>query len=787
MTTHSNIQYAWYENALFRYRGVILILSLLATVFFAYRASFVRPDTRLERLIPGSHAFVQNARQFLGSEQVGGSSVIRVAVEKKDGTILDYDHLVTLQQISDALSLMDGVNTQSLNSLWAPGMLWFAVTPAGFDSGPVIKNETFADTPASMDEIRTNVLRAGIVGSYVSNDFKASMIDFEVLPISPKTRQPLDTNDFADRLEKLRQKYQTENLSIHIIGDVKKIADLVNGFGKIALFFLGALAITAALLFQYSRCLKSTLAPLACSIVAVIWQLGSLNLLGYGLGVFSVLVPFLVFAIAVSHGVQVINAFTQETTGGATKLEAAKITFHRLHKPGLVALISDGIGFAMLFIIDIGAIKDLALVASVGVALVVFTNLVLLPIVMSYIGVTPKGLAHSRKKLTETSALWDGVASFSKPTMARVALIVGVLLLVVGLITGRGLKIGDLDKGAPELRQDSPYNLDSSYITTNFSTSTDLMTVFVGTPEGGCEKFKVIDLIDRLGWRLQNTQGVQSVSSPATTAKDNRFFGNEGNLKLYALPRDERVLQRAMAMTGFTIAGATKACNMQQIDLELADHKQGTLQRAVNVVQTFAAENDDADVRFRLGDGNAAYEAATNQVIERAQYLILAYVYGVVALMCLLTFRSVLATVCVLLPLVLTSVLCQGLMAMLGIGVKVATLPVIALGVGIGVDYGIYIFSRLESLMREGHSLYAAYVETLKTTGKAVCFTGITLAVGVATWFFSPIKFQADMGVLLTFMFLWNMIGALLLLPALACFLIKPAKYAPADAATAET
>jgi len=780
MTTHSKVRYAWYEDAIFSFRGVILIVSLIVTVFFAYRASLVRPDTRLERLIPGSHEFVQNARKFLGSEQVGGSSVIRVAVERKNGTIFDYDHLVTLQQISDELSLMDGVNTQSLNSLWAPGMLWFAVTPAGFDSGPVINNETFANTPASMDEIRTNVLRAGIVGSYVSNDFKASMIDFEVLPISPKTRQPLDTNDFADRLENLRQKYQTENLSIHIIGDVKKIADLVNGFGKIALFFMGAFAITAALLFQYSRCFKSTLAPLACSIVAVIWQLGTLNLLGYGLGVFSVLVPFLVFAIAVSHGVQVINALMQETAEGAAKLQAAKNTFHRLHKPGLVALLSDGIGFAMLFIIDIGAIKDLALVASVGVALVVFTNLVLLPVVMSYIGVTEKGLAHFRNKLTQKSVLWSTVAGFSKPTMARVAVVVGVVLLGVGLFASRGLKIGDLDKGAPELRADSRYNLDNAYITTNFSTSTDLMTVFVGTPEGGCEKFKVVDLIDRLGWQLQNTHGVQSVSSPATTAKDNRFFGNEGNLKFYALPRDDRVLQRAMAMTGFTIAGASKACNMQQIDLELADHQQGTLQRAVAVVQTFAAQNDDPDAWFRLGDGNAAYEAATNQVIDRAQYLILAFVYGVVAVMCLVTFRSLLATLCVLLPLALTSVLCQGLMAMLGIGVKVATLPVIALGVGIGVDYGIYIFSRIESLLREGHSLYDAYVETLKTTGKAVCFTGITLAVGVATWFFSPIKFQADMGVLLTFMFLWNMIGALLLLPALARFLIKPGKYAPA-------
>lgn len=770
----SDIRYAWYENAIFKHRAIILVASLLATLFLGYQASFVQPDTRLERLIPSSHEFVQNARSFLGGENVGSSSIIRVAVARTDGgSIFDYEHLLRLQRISDDLSLLDGVDTQSLNSLWSPGMLWYAVTPEGYASGPIIDFDKFSDTPESMDAIRTNVMRANLFGSYVANDFSASMIDFEVLPISPKTRQPLDMSDFARRLESVRDKYQGEGISIHIIGDLKKVTDLVDGFGLISLFFLAALLITALLLFLYARCWRATVVPLLCSIIAVFWQLGTLNLLGYDLGVFSVLVPFLVFAIGVSHGVQIINAIAHEQAKGLDRLEAAKHTFHHLHKPGLVALLSDGIGFAMLFTIDIGAIRDLALVASVGVFLVIITNLLLLPVALSYIGISQSGIDHAQTHKNAGSNLWRAFAGFSQQPLAGLTSLVALALLGLGVYMSQDLKIGDLDKGAPELRQDSRYNIDNTFIIDSFTTSTDLMSVFVGTPEGGCQSYKVIDLIDRLGWRLENTEGVQSVSSPATTAKNNRFFGNEGNLKMWSLPRDERVLARAIAMTGFSVTSENTKCNMQQIDLELADHKQGTLQRVTQVVRIFADENDAADIWFRLGQGNAAYEAATNEVITAAQIRILLYVYGVVFLMVLLTFRSLRAVICILAPLALTSILANGLMAVLGIGIKVATLPVIALGVGIGVDYGIYIFSRLESYLALGHGLRKAYEETLKTTGRAVCFTAFTLAIGVATWHFSPIKFQADMGVLLTFMFLWNMLGAMTLLPALAYFLRK--------------
>jgi predicted RND superfamily exporter protein len=160
-------------------------------------------------------------------------------------------------------------------------------------------------------------------------------------------------------------------------------------------------------------------------------------------------------------------------------------------------------------------------------------------------------------------------------------------------------------------------------------------------------------------------------------------------------------------------------------------------------------------------------------VVSAAQFPMLLYVFSAIIVLCLITFRSLRGTLCIVIPLALVSLLAYALMALLEIGLKVSTLPVVALGVGIGVDYGIYIFSRLRSILADGKKLQEAYRETLTITGNGVLFTGITLAIGVATWIFSPLKFQADMGILLTFMFLVNMVGAIVLLPALAGWL-KP-------------
>jgi predicted RND superfamily exporter protein len=199
----------------------------------------------------------------------------------------------------------------------------------------------------------------------------------------------------------------------------------------------------------------------------------------------------------------------------------------------------------------------------------------------------------------------------------------------------------------------------------------------------------------------------------------------------------------------------------------------------VNADEAFKAAHDTKDVRFLLAAGSAGIEAATNIVVKKAMREMLFWVYGAVVLLCWVTFRSWRAVLAAVLPLVLTSVLCEALMVSLGMGVKVATLPVIALGVGIGVDYALYVLSVMLANLRRGMGLSEAYYRTLLFTGRVVMLTGVTLAIAVATWAFSPIKFQADMGILLAFMFLWNMFGALVMLPALAHFLLPPTAPTP--------
>jgi predicted RND superfamily exporter protein len=175
--------------------------------------------------------------------------------------------------------------------------------------------------------------------------------------------------------------------------------------------------------------------------------------------------------------------------------------------------------------------------------------------------------------------------------------------------------------------------------------------------------------------------------------------------------------------------------------------------------------------------------AATNEEVERTEFPILFGVFAAVIVMCLVTFRSVVGTVLVFIPLALVSVLAYAVMAIAGIGLKVSTLPMVALGVGIGVDYGIYLFSRMQEFLREGDPVRIAYEKTMRVTGASIIFTGITLALGVVTWIFSPLQFQADIGLLLTFMFLVNMIGAIVLIPALAAWFIRPQAPSPPQAA----
>ncbi|WP_323000252.1 efflux RND transporter permease subunit [Castellaniella sp.] len=770
------------EQLLFNNRLVVILICVLVTALLGSQALGLRLNTSFEKTIPANHPYITNYMQHR-TDLKGLGNAVRIAVENKKGTIYDAAYLETVRQINDEVFLIPGVDRAFMKSLWTPSTRWVGVTEEGLEGGPVIP-EGYDGSPKSLARLEANIARSGEIGQIIALDARSSAIYVPLLSKDAQGR-PVDYADFSRALENIRSKHQSDDVAIHITGFAKIVGDLIDGLKEVLVFFVIAVLIAAAMVFWFTRCVRSTALVVLVSMIAVTWQLGLLPLLGFDLDPYSMLVPFLVFAIGMSHGAQKMNGVMQDIGRGTHRLVAARYTFRRLFLAGLTALLADAVGFAVLLLIDIQVIRELAIAASLGVVALIFTNLILLPILLSYTGVSQKAALRSLREETLSSGpeatrhpVWRFLDLFTTRKWGSAAIGAAMVLAGVGFFYSQQLKIGDLDPGAPELRPGSRYNQDVVFMNRAYGASSDVFAVLVKTPEGGagCTKYDTLMRVDALEWQIRQLAGVDSTNTLALMNRRVLVGLNEGNPKWYELIKNQDMLNfiTAQAPRGLY----NESCDLLTIFAYLRDHKADTLASVVNEVKQFAKENDSVNARFLLAAGSAGIEAATNIAVKQAWREMLFLVYGAVIILSFITFRSWRGVLVAVLPLMLTSILAEALMVSLGMGVKVATLPVIALGVGIGVDYALYILSVMLTHLRAGLSLSEAYYRALRFTGKVVMLTGVTLAVGVATWTFSSIKFQADMGILLAFMFLWNMLGAMILLPALARLLLTPAYFA---------
>lgn len=766
------------ERLIFNHRGGVIFFCVIVTLLLSWPASRLQLTASYESTLATHHPFIRN---YLDNahELRGLGNTLTVVVENPDGSIFEPSFLEQMRQINDALYIMPGVDRTGVKSIWSASSRWTEVTPDGFRGGPVMPAKYDGST-SSIEQLKTNVMRAGLVGSQVANDLHSAMITVPLLAVDPQTGEALDYAELNTRLETLRQQFESPRLvRLHVIGFAKVMGTLIHGLSQVLAYFAVAALVAAAIIFLCIRCLRSTLLLLGCSMVAVIWQSGLLNLVGLTLDPYSMLVPFLIFAIGISHGAQKMNGIIQDIGQGQHRYVAARFTFRRLFLAGIAALLADAVGFAVLVLIDIPVIQHLAIAASLGVAVLIFTNLVLLPVLLSYVGVSPSAARCAR--LAQESSQTPGhcfsfLSNLTRPRRAWTTIGVALCLGALGYAVSLRVQVGDLDQGAPELRPDSLYNSDNNFITHHYSLSSDQFAVMVKTGPDGCQNFATLIEADRLAEQLRQIPQVLTVQSLPDTLRRILAGNSEGNPKWASLVRNPSILGNALYTAG-TVAPElfNRDCSLFPVTASLSDHRAGTLEAVRTTVEQFAATHDTADRHFLLAAGNAGIGATTNLVVEQASHAMLVYVYVAVGMLCLIVFRSWRATLVALAPLALTSVLCEALMVALGMGIKVATLPVIALGVGIGVDYALYLLSTQMAALRSGATLYQAYLLALQSTGRMVALVGFTLAAAIVSWAWSPIKFQADMGILLTFMFMLNMVGALVLIPALSAVLLNPA------------
>ncbi len=805
------------EVPIFHWRRATLAVLVLMTAFFGWHAAQLKPDAGWLKMVPKQHPYMHTFMEYY--RDFGGANTVLIALHNNRGDIYQPAFMETLRQVADDAFYIPGADRSRVTSIFSPSILYIEVVEGGL-SGENVVPSSYAPTPEMMQRIRRNVGKASVIGRLVSEDQTTALVQLELLEndptsgttsdvalsrLSPRERAKavweqtagaplgerlralgqalspsiganasLDYVKVGDALEAIRAKYENDDVSIHIVGFAKVVDDMTKASFEVGALFVVALVLTGLLLWLYVGSLRLAQLVVATSLVACTWELGLLHAFGFGLDPFAMLVPFLIMAVSVSHGVQYVSAWANEvSTRDATPYQASLATFRSLAIPGVVALLTNVAGFSTIYLINIQIIREMSFNAAFGMLGVIIVNKVLLPIVLSYLRLPNPDKFRAAQELRGRigDSVFRRMAVLTRRGPATIVVAVCTLLSVFGASQYHRVQIGDTTEGVPELKPDSRFNQDARIISRHFTMGVDHLKVIAESFDDGCVDYGVMSEIDRFSWYMTNHPSVRDVLSLLELSKVAHSGLNEGRLDAEVVPRQPQALAQVTSLVPTTTGFLNSTCSALALFVFTTDHKAQTITALTDAVQRYAAElQQDKRVTFRLASGNIGVMAATNEEVRRNELPVVAWVYGVIILFLWLSFRTLSGVLCVILPLSMVTLLGYAVMAAMGIGQKVATLPVLAFACGIGVDYGIYSYSVVAQGLRRGMSLEEAYYQKMRSTGKATLFTGVGLATGVAMWLFSKLQFQRDMGVLLIFGFTANMIGAIVVLPALAHF-----------------
>ncbi|MEJ2198878.1 MAG: MMPL family transporter, partial [Desulfuromonadales bacterium] len=603
------------ENFIFATRPLIIGIFVVMTVLMGYGLTRLHVDAGFSKHLPLQHEYMQTFMEY--RNQFGGANRVLVALRAREGTMFTQEFFNALRQATDEVFFIDGVDRSRVSSLFTPNVRFTEVVEDGIAGGNVVPAD-FQPTAEGLKQVRKNILKSGIVGRLVANDFSAAIISAELIETDPQTGKKIDFIAVGQQLEALRDKFENELIEVNIIGYAKVISDIADGAKRVILFFIGTFFISGGLVYLFTRSHRVTAMAMVCSLIAVVWQLGLLSWLGFGIDPMGILVPFLIFAIAISHGVQMVTANRAAIFNGEDGLTAARKSFRRLLLPGGVALISDTIGFITIMLIDIEVIQQMAITASLGVATIIFTNLILLPVLLSYIGFPADYRQRLHDRIERTDRFWMHVSKIANPLPAAALIVLALVLMVFGAKQASEIKIGDLHQGVPELRPSSRYNLDSKTITKHFSIGVDILNVIVETVPDGCIEYDIMENMDRFAWQLSNTAGVQSVIALPGIAKVINAGWSEGALKWRVLPRNRQVLVEAVQYIPTSSGLLNADCSTMPVMIFTKDHKAETIVHVVDTVKAYQEKNGTDRIRFRLATGNVGVMAATNGRTQRS-------------------------------------------------------------------------------------------------------------------------------------------------------------------------
>ncbi len=849
-----------FEGLFFASRPITVLLFTVLTGIAIWGMADIKFDSQFDKQLPQSHPYIKTFAHY-GNDLTPADELAIALTQREGQSIYDPEYLQELAALEAAVRTLPYIHQETVTSILSPTVGEQVWGDDGLEIAPLVpQGRALAElTPDDLAAMQARAERGNLEGLLIGDNNNASLITVRVY-------SQLNGTGFANlnqAIEQdLRPRFERDGRQVLIVGFAKRIGAIAEHAQEVIQFIALSAIMTFLFVIYFARSIWLGMLATFCSSLAVTWQVGVLAMAGVTFDPLGVLIPFLLFAIGISHGLQQVNRLSRSVCSGHTPLEAARASFRQLMIPGSMALLTDLIGFGTLMLVPIPLIRDISIAAMTGLGFMILSNLVLLPIIGSYLPYSHAYRSRITRVRHKREQLLARLGWVAEPRYAFLVTLITMLVIGTSVWQSRDRQIGDDKHGAPELHAEDRYNQDATTIAALFSAGTDKLAIAVELPHGQCRTKAGLEKVERFRSKMATVEGVARADAVTTklAAAQRAYWGMD------MLPDDPADIARTIDAAGLGGQLLDPTCRMVPVALTLVDHADTTLSRVIDEVNQYQrhqpisaqAKSQIANAtlrfcidhvvlnstlpggqqidnfcahervvifinefgnrqgrgsidarpphepinqmcewaegrtnleplikdiqiycgtmdyaRYRLAGGNAGIQAALNEEVERQEIRAFLIVYAVIILLVAVTYRDWRATICCTLPLTGATFSGYWFMSVMDIGLSVATLPVLVLAVGVGVDYAFYIYNRLQHHLSRGHDVVDAYRQSIAETGSAVIATALTLALGVIAWAWSDLQFQAEMGLLLCVMFVLNMVGAVTALPALAVVIDK--------------
>jgi hypothetical protein len=717
-----------------------------------------------------------------------GGNMIQVEVEVKRGDIINADTLKKILRINRDIMFLDGVIVARLHSMADPKVKMTKGYPNGWISKRLLV--MIPETPQQKQELKEAILSDELIyGQYVSTDFKAAMIRADF-------KEDIDYKKLFNDLYDIQQRETDANTIINISGRPVMLGWIDRYQHKLIPLFGVSLLVMGTLLYLCFRTIAGVVLPMLTALISVSWGLGLLAILGYSMDPMAAVIPFLILAIGISHSVQMVKRYYEECAKGHTSKSASVESISALLAPALVSVITDAFGFFTMITVKIRMLRLLAIIGTLSLASITFMVLIFLPVCFSFLP-TPKQSTVRREEeaggFLNKALLWVSRNSTNtRGAWSFMALL--ALLVVVGLIGTSKMQIGGQAPGAGAFYMSSPYAQDTANIAKKFPGAISYSLIIKGSAENDIQRQDVLRNIEHLQDHLNLDPKVGGSLSVIDFLKRMNVVIHDGDERYYHIPRigdpdigyyeDKETVQKAVGEYLFMYSLGTAGEFDFLVDYEykntninvfLKDMEAQTIRDIIAKTKDYVAKNWNAQgVTVEIAGGLAGVVGAINEELGTGLLENMLQITAIVYFFCAVLLRSIVGATLIMISLYTRVLVCYGVMGFAGIPLSLYTMPVASLGIGIGVDYVIYVIVRMQEELLENKGDYVVASErALATTGRAVFFTMMAVVLGCVIFIFSPLKFHMELGLMVGTIIFLNGLGSIIFVPNLV-YLIKP-------------